>query len=221
MKFCGHCGAQKPTGSFGKNKGTSDGLASYCKECFRRISTTSYRRRQAAKGRTVGEARVVPDGLRWCPDCEDFKPDADFGKNRSTGSGYAAYCKCHQNARVDESRQRLHGGSRHYHLKRRCGVGSCEVEGRSLRQASLCPICRRPSADKPHVDHDHATGEVRGVLCFTCNVGLGNVGDDIERLERAAAYLRGELTAPSRIAPGAYEVEGTAWRHQERDELAG
>ena len=59
------------------------------------------------------------------------------------------------------------------------------------RQAGLCPICRRGLGDKPHVDHDHETGEVRGLLCFTCNVGLGNFGDDVERLRRGARYLEG------------------------------
>ena len=59
------------------------------------------------------------------------------------------------------------------------------------RQAGLCPICRRGLGDKPHVDHDHETGEVRGLLCFTCNVGLGNFSDDVERLQRALSTCAG------------------------------
>jgi hypothetical protein len=107
----------------------------------------------------------------------------------------------------------LHGGSRHYHLVRRYGVTAAQIEERISVQAGLCVICRRSLGGKPHVDHDHETGEVRGVLCFNCNGGLGQFGDDAERLRRAIAYLDGSLLAPSKIARGVYEVEGTGWRN--------
>ena len=80
------------------------------------------------------------------------------------------------------------------------------------RQGRMCPICVRPLGDRHHVDHDHVTGEVRGVLCFTCNGGLGSYSDDAVRLRRAADYLDRTLTAPSRIAPGVYDVAGLTWR---------
>jgi hypothetical protein len=54
-------------------------------------------------------------------------------------------------------------------------------------QGGTCATC----AGKPeHVDHDHATGQVRGVLCFNCNQALGNVRDNVATLHRLGRYLR-------------------------------
>jgi hypothetical protein len=57
-------------------------------------------------------------------------------------------------------------------------------------QHGACAICERPFTKTPHVDHDHATGAVRALLCDGCNVGLGRFQDDPERMEAAAAYIR-------------------------------
>lgn len=57
------------------------------------------------------------------------------------------------------------------------------------KQEGKCAICD-DVMDKPQLDHDHATGKVRELLCPGCNVGIGNLKDDPEILDRAAAYIR-------------------------------
>jgi hypothetical protein len=54
-------------------------------------------------------------------------------------------------------------------------------------QGGVCAICR--AAPAAHVDHDHATGEVRALLCFNCNGGLGQFRDDPFLLHVAAFYV--------------------------------
>jgi hypothetical protein len=58
-------------------------------------------------------------------------------------------------------------------------------------QGGQCAICREPPNPKIslHVDHDHRTGRVRGLLCFTCNNGLGQLQDSPVLLRKAAAYV--------------------------------
>lgn len=56
-------------------------------------------------------------------------------------------------------------------------------------QARACAICLEPFAATPRIDHDHATGEVRGLLCHSCNVALGHFRDNPDNLRRALRYL--------------------------------
>jgi hypothetical protein len=63
-------------------------------------------------------------------------------------------------------------------------------------QDGKCAICRtdnpRQRSDHFHVDHDHVTGVVRGLLCSPCNQGLGYFQENVETLARAIAYLAGQ-----------------------------
>lgn len=55
-------------------------------------------------------------------------------------------------------------------------------------QGGVCKICLDPF-DAEHIDHDHSTGAVRGILCRRCNVGLGLFRDNPALLVAAAKYL--------------------------------
>jgi Recombination endonuclease VII len=85
---------------------------------------------------------------------------------------------------------------RRYALNRYYGI-TPEEYGRMLAdQKGLCAVCGNPETSaykgKPrlmHVDHDHETGGVRGLLCFGCNNGLGAFKDDPARLRAAADYI--------------------------------
>ena len=60
------------------------------------------------------------------------------------------------------------------------------------RQRGVCALCGRPPtvrAKRLHVDHDHATGKVRGLLCISCNSGLGLLKDSPALLRKAARYI--------------------------------
>lgn len=53
-----------------------------------------------------------------------------------------------------------------------------------------CPLCHTPKEKaRPHIDHNHRTGQFRGVICQNCNLGIGHFGDDPEVLQAAAVYL--------------------------------
>lgn len=62
-----------------------------------------------------------------------------------------------------------------------------------LEQDNKCPICTRifntEKGTEPHVEHDHYSGWVRGIVCENCNHGLGVFHDDVESLERSISYL--------------------------------
>lgn len=57
----------------------------------------------------------------------------------------------------------------------------------ALQQGEVCAVCGDGGA--AHVDHDHESGAVRGVLCFNCNRGLGYLGDDLAGMYGLADYL--------------------------------
>ena len=89
---------------------------------------------------------------------------------------------------------------RRHSLKKQYGITQEQFDAMWASQEGLCAICKTApdlfiGSRQPHwlslyVDHDHATGTVRGLLCWNCNVALGHFKDDLGRLAAAITYLR-------------------------------
>jgi recombination endonuclease VII len=171
-KYCPDCGRSRPVSSFTRDKRRRDGLAFYCRNHSRQRLRESKARRSGPPQSRHKLDQLVPEGSTWCPDCDTVKPFADFPTARSNKSGRHTYCKPCDNARGRATLERV-GGARTYHLKRRYGINADEADALLAAQGGLCAICK--VAPAKHVDHDHATGAVRALLCFNWQRGTGPV----------------------------------------------
>jgi hypothetical protein len=78
---------------------------------------------------------------------------------------------------------------RNLNLQRAYGITLEQFNAMALSRGGRCWICNEIPGDTLHVDHDHATGAVRGLLCTKCNKGIGLLKDSPETLRKAAEYL--------------------------------
>lgn len=111
---------------------------------------------------------------------------ARYRDDRPEGMGFPRKYATAEEARAGKSR-----ANRVRQLKCRYGISIETYEQMLRNQEGRCAIC--PTLDikgKPlHVDHDHETGQVRGLLCRRCNNMLGMAGDSVEILGSAMSYL--------------------------------
>lgn len=122
---------------------------------------------------------------KTCGLCREAKPLEDFHRSARGVLGRQAYCRpCA--LRYSEQRRRLTG----YDRERRYGLTQEAFDRLYESQEGRCAICSGTiSGRNCHVDHDHGSGTVRGLLCFNCNSALGKLGDSPRLLRRAAHYL--------------------------------
>jgi nitrate/TMAO reductase-like tetraheme cytochrome c subunit len=95
-----------------------------------------------------------------------------------------------------DNREKMREDQRKRRYKSKYGMDYTEYESMLAQQSNRCLVCTQElshgSTQDPlraHVDHCHTTGKVRGILCASCNKGLGHFTDDPSRLRMAAAYL--------------------------------
>lgn len=130
---------------------------------------------------------------RWCPRCEAHRPMSEF---YGATKAHVSYCKAHwleYQAQYDTPRKQQDRS-----LRKNYGITVDQYEAMLAAQGGVCAVCGRPEThrhtrgqDRPcylAVDHDHATGEVRALLCYQCNVSLGALQEDPARIRALLAY---------------------------------
>lgn len=135
---------------------------------------------------------------KTCKVCQTEKSVTDFHSHKSCRNGVRPECKDCFNEK-STVRSQLYRNSypvkRHATiLKHKYGISYLEFENLLKSQNCKCKICKTPDPGKYKkyfsVDHCHKTNEIRGLLCHTCNVGLGSFKDRIELLAEAINYLK-------------------------------
>jgi hypothetical protein len=124
--------------------------------------------------------------MKVCKTCWCAKPTSDFPK----GTGHLnvlAHCKPCRAAKMrkyvtPEMRRK-------YHTKHQYGLTPEQLAAMHAAAGGKCAICELPCAAL-HIDHCHHTGTVRGLLCRSCNTGIGHLMDNTDNLLRAVSYLR-------------------------------
>jgi len=142
-----------------------------------------------------GHRKPIVNGRKECTLCKEWKLLSDFHKASHKGS-LGSRCKACCARRFAEWRAN-HPKDFAYlawrsTLKRRYEITEEQFEQMHKDQQGVCAICNEPNNLKRRrlaVDHDHLTGDVRGLLCSSCNRGIGYFRDSPDLLLRAHSYL--------------------------------
>ena len=139
--------------------------------------------------------------MKQCCSCLESKSETEFNRHKSMPDGLQKQCKlCHRrtsNKFHNNNKELMRSRNRRNNLRQywpdvdpklRQGMFDALLES----QNHSCAICLEPLSNTrgTHIDHDHATKRVRGILCLNCNHGLGKFKDSVSLLENAIDYLK-------------------------------
>lgn len=125
------------------------------------------------------------------PDCKKCQCDhlTKYRRERKKNdpSYFAKVKQWNRKSRARPETKRIEMNTR---LKKEFGITIEIYDAMYAQQGGVCAICGKTGAKRLSVDHNHVTNEIRGLLCFRCNMGIGYLKDDPEILARAIAYLK-------------------------------
>jgi hypothetical protein len=131
--------------------------------------------------------------MKKCSRCQTHKSLDDFHNTKSSKDGKAWYCKECTLTKVKEYYYSENGNIKKKAANRRFITGFTpeDFNAQLAKQGGVCAICGTDDPGKMDfcADHNHNTGQKRGVLCRKCNSGLGHFQDNPEIIAKAIEYL--------------------------------
>ena len=153
--------------------------------------------------RKMSPAEKYPaPGLKRCGSCYEVLPLDQYGNESGTRDGRTNNCIPCIHAYVERRKQEgknLDPRWHDRHLRNTYGITADEYDRMLAAQGGVCAICGETAITttfhkRLHVDHDHTTGVVRGILCQHCNRALGMMRENPGLLRAAADYLERHMT---------------------------
>ena len=201
-RVCVECNNEKPLKSFLGKTGK------HCHDCRKEAANKRYYLRKEAVSidkkeflsinknetrvcdtcqieKTVDEF-FYPKSGKQCKSCRS-KQRSNYRKNRTALGFKNSYVE------INSLTPEIHDRRKEYMMMYRFKITLKDYDNLLKEQNYCCALCKRHQSEfirELNVDHDHTTGAIRGLLCNSCNTGLGKLGDNIEGLQRAIEYLK-------------------------------
>lgn len=111
-----------------------------------------------------------------------------FAANPDAHKKYNDKYRLYQRKWAADNRKRKSRTTRLGHVRRKYGLTESAYVQLEHEHQGKCAICKQPCTEL-RVDHNHSTGQVRGLLCHACNTAIGFLEESLDRLQNAIAYL--------------------------------
>ena len=169
------------------------------------------------------------DATRVCTNCHRERPITEFSFRTNHGTGVFVPRPTCYDCDADYKRERNAGRrkdvnrmAREYRANnpeimlrnairqsaRNCGLDPDDIEAHYAAHSGLCDICGKPPIDRRlAIDHDHVTGEFRGLICRKCNAGIGFFDDKLDLLRAALTYFERDMSGLIQMRPASSRLK--------------
>jgi hypothetical protein len=130
--------------------------------------------------------------MKTCQKCNKLKPFSGFNTHAKQKDGFQPWCKSCMKKHMKKYYQKNREKLLDYNRERSYGITSEQFRQKIADQNNACEICCTPFVvnKNPHVDHNHITNAIRGLLCNNCNLLLGHSKESPDILQSAQSYLK-------------------------------